>query len=83
MSRTPVLLAWSGGKDAAWTLHLLRQRDDVDVVGLLTTVGLVPGQPARVRRDGVRVVAWRDGSEESTGVSLPGDIASHVFVQVT
>ena len=38
MSRTPVLLAWSGGKDAAWTLHLLRQRDDVDVVGLLTTV---------------------------------------------
>ena len=38
MSRAPVLLAWSGGKDAAWTLHLLRQRDDVDVVGLLTTV---------------------------------------------
>ena len=37
-ARTPVLLAWSGGKDAAWTLHVLRQRDDVDVVGLLTTV---------------------------------------------
>ena len=36
--RTPALLAWSGGKDAAWTLHVLRQRDDVDVVGLLTTV---------------------------------------------
>ncbi len=36
--RTPVLLAWSGGKDAAWTLHTLRQRDDVDVVGLLTTI---------------------------------------------
>lgn len=36
--RTPVLLAWSGGKDAAWTLHVLRQHDDVDVVGLLTTV---------------------------------------------
>jgi uncharacterized protein (TIGR00290 family) len=37
-SRTPVLLSWSGGKDAAWTLHALRQRDDVAVVGLLTTV---------------------------------------------
>ncbi len=37
-ARTPVLLAWSGGKDAAWALHALRQRDDVDVVGLLTTV---------------------------------------------
>jgi uncharacterized protein (TIGR00290 family) len=35
---TPVLLAWSGGKDAAWTLHVLRQRDDVQVVGLLSTI---------------------------------------------
>ena len=37
MTRTPILLSWSGGKDAAWTLHALRQRDDVEVVGLLTT----------------------------------------------
>ena len=36
--RRPLLLSWSGGKDAAWTLHVLRQRDDVEVVGLLTTV---------------------------------------------
>jgi uncharacterized protein (TIGR00290 family) len=35
---TPVLLSWSGGKDAAWTLHVLRQRDDVAVVALLTTL---------------------------------------------
>ncbi|MDB6164535.1 MAG: ATP-binding protein [Xanthomonadaceae bacterium] len=35
---TPVLLSWSGGKDAAWCLHTLRQRDDVEVVGLLTTI---------------------------------------------
>jgi uncharacterized protein (TIGR00290 family) len=33
-----VLLSWSSGKDSAWTLHLLRQRDDVEVVGLFTTV---------------------------------------------
>ncbi|MEG3192039.1 ATP-binding protein [Lysobacter sp. D1-1-M9] len=33
-----ILLSWSGGKDAAWTLHTLRQRDDVRVVGLLTTL---------------------------------------------
>lgn len=37
MKRTPILLSWSGGKDAAWTLHALRQRDDIEVVGLLTT----------------------------------------------
>ena len=35
---SPILLSWSGGKDAAWTLHTLRGRDDVEVVGLLTTV---------------------------------------------
>src|SRR5690554_5551172 len=35
--RTPALLSWSGGKDAAWTLHALRRTDEVEVVGLLTT----------------------------------------------
>ena len=34
----PVLLSWSGDKDAAWTLHMLRQRNDVQVVGLVTTL---------------------------------------------
>jgi uncharacterized protein (TIGR00290 family) len=32
------LLAWSSGKDSAWTLHVLRQQREVEVVGLLTTV---------------------------------------------
>lgn len=32
-----VLLSWSSGKDSAWTLHVLRQQWDVEVVGLLTT----------------------------------------------
>lgn len=36
MSRR-VLLSWSSGKDSAWTLHVLRQQLDVEVVGLLTT----------------------------------------------
>jgi uncharacterized protein (TIGR00290 family) len=31
-------LAWSSGKDSAWSLHVLRQSAEVDVVGLLTTV---------------------------------------------
>jgi len=33
-----VLLSWSSGKDSAWTLHVLRQQPDVEVVGMLTTV---------------------------------------------
>ena len=32
-----VLLSWSSGKDSAWTLHLLRQRPDLQVAALLTT----------------------------------------------
>lgn len=38
MSRPRALLAWSGGKDAAWALHALRQHGDVEVAGLLTTI---------------------------------------------
>jgi len=34
----PALLSWSGGKDAAWSLHALREQGEVDVVGLLTTI---------------------------------------------
>jgi uncharacterized protein (TIGR00290 family) len=35
------LLSWSSGKDSAWALHVLRQRSDVEVVGLMTTVNQV------------------------------------------
>lgn len=31
-------MSWSGGKDAAWALHELQQRDDVQVVALLSTL---------------------------------------------
>lgn len=33
-----VLLSWSSGKDSAWALHVLRQKSEVEVVGLLTTI---------------------------------------------
>jgi uncharacterized protein (TIGR00290 family) len=32
------LLSWSTGKDSAWSLHVLRQQPDIEVVGLFTTV---------------------------------------------
>ena len=32
-----ILLSWSSGKDSAWTLHLLRQRPDIEVSALVTT----------------------------------------------
>lgn len=48
----PILLSWSGGKDAAWTLHALRQRDDVEVVGLVTTI---TDEYERIAMQGIRV----------------------------
>ena len=33
-----VLLSWSSGKDCAWSLHLLRQDPEIEIVALLTTV---------------------------------------------
>jgi uncharacterized protein (TIGR00290 family) len=52
-SRPTALLAWSSGKDSAWTLHVLRQQGEVDVVGLLTTVNRAFDRVAMhaVRRD--------------------------------
>ncbi|MBZ5608082.1 MAG: adenine nucleotide alpha hydrolase [Acidobacteriia bacterium] len=31
-------LSWSSGKDSAWSLYLLRQNPDVEVVALITTI---------------------------------------------
>jgi uncharacterized protein (TIGR00290 family) len=49
MKRT--LLSWSSGKDSAWALHLLRQQNECEIVGLLTTFNRVAD---RVAMHGVR-----------------------------
>ena len=63
---TSILLSWSGGKDAAWTLHALRQRDDVQVVGLLTTV--TEGYE-RIAMQGIRVDVLH-AQAEATGLPV-------------
>ncbi len=62
---TRALLAWSSGKDSAHALHVLRQRGDVEVVGLLTTFNSTHDRVAMhaVRRDLVR--------EQADAVGLP------------
>jgi len=49
MTRT--LLSWSSGKDSAWSLHLLRESGEYEIVGLLTTFN---GAADRVAMHGVR-----------------------------
>jgi len=48
----PALLSWSGGKDAAWALHALRERGEDEVVGLVTTI--TEGYE-RISMQGIRV----------------------------
>jgi uncharacterized protein (TIGR00290 family) len=61
-----ILLSWSGGKDSAWALHLLRQSAEFEVGGLLTTVN------ERFRR--VAIHGFREEllerQAEATGLSL-------------
>ena len=48
-----ILLSWSSGKDSAWSLRVLRQRGECEVVGLLTTFNEVADRVAMhaVRRE--------------------------------
>ena len=49
---TKCLVSWSSGKDSAWMVHVLRQRGDVDIGALLTTIN----EPAqRVAMHAVRI----------------------------
>lgn len=58
-----VLLSWSSGKDSAWALHLLRQRQDVEVVALATSFNEEFGRVAMhaVRQELVLAQAERAG----------------------
>lgn len=61
-----VLLSWSSGKDSAWALHLLRQRREVQVVGLVTTLNEAFG---RVAMHGVRAELVR-AQADAAGLPL-------------
>ena len=51
MNKPKLLLSWSSGKDSAWTLHVLRQKNEYDIVGLVTTIN---ENFSRVAMHGVR-----------------------------
>ena len=63
---TKVVLSWSSGKDSAWTLHLLRQRPDIEVVALVTAFNSAANRVAMhaVRR------ALVEAQAEQTGLPL-------------
>ena len=75
-----VLLAWSSGKDSAWSLHVLRSRPDVEVVGLLTTVNAAHDRVAMhaVRRTLLEAQAAAAGLPLFT-VSIPSPCPNEVY----
>ena len=54
---------------------------DPEALALLTSAGVVPGARVEVVREAGRVLAVREGDQPSNGVSLPDDVAVHVFCQ--
>ena len=64
--RPKVLLSWSAGKDSAWSLHALRQADEYEVVGLLTTIN---EEFRRVAISGVREELL-DAQAEAAGLPV-------------
>ncbi len=64
--KTKILLSWSSGKDSAWALHVLRQRNDIEIVGLLTTINQ---QFHRVAMHGTRHALLK-AQAKATGLPL-------------
>jgi DtxR family Mn-dependent transcriptional regulator len=52
---------------------------DPEALALLTSAGIMPGARVSVVREEGRVIVVREGADRSTGVSLPEDVARHVF----
>ena len=63
--RKKALVSWSSGKDSAWTLHVLRQSKEYEVVGLLTTINAAFD---RVAMHGVR---WELVEAQAAAARLP------------
>lgn len=66
MSRPKCIVAWSSGKDSAWTLHRLRQQGEYEPAGLLTTLN---ENHSRVAMHAVRD-SLLETQAEATGLPL-------------
>ncbi|MDN5765531.1 MAG: MarR family transcriptional regulator [Humibacillus sp.] len=52
---------------------------DPEALALLTSAGVVPGASVEVVREAGRVIAVRQGGEPEHRVSLPDEVANHVY----
>ena len=80
--RPKAWLAWSSGKDSAWALHTIRQRDEFEIVALLTTVNR---EHQRVAMHAVRETLL-EAQAASTGlllvkVRIPSPCPNEIYEQ--
>ena len=77
-----VVVSWSSGKDCAWTLHRLRSRSDVEILGLLTTFNEAVDRVAMhaVRRSLVETQAARAGLP-LVAVPLPWPCSNDAYLE--
>lgn len=68
--RTPVVLAWSGGKDSALALHALQSDERWEVVGLLTTI-IEPAGVVSMHRVPLEVIR-----DQAAAAGLPLSVAT-------
>lgn len=77
---TKCLISWSSGKDSAWMVHVLRQRGDVQLAGLLTTINEAAERVAmhavrvdvlQAQADALGLPLWR--------VSIPSPCPNEVY----
>ncbi len=82
--RPRVVVSWSTGKDAAWTLHELRRAGEVDVTGLFTSI--VPAF-GRVSMHGVRTELARAQADAAglplIAADLPWPCSNEVYERST
>tara|TARA_S200000501_G_scaffold291971_1_gene277258 strand:+ start:185 stop:853 length:669 start_codon:yes stop_codon:yes gene_type:complete len=78
-----VLLFWSGGKDAAWTLYRLEQDDTVEVVALVTTFDAKTDRSAMhsVRRSLLNLQAFAAGLP-LIEIGLPWPCSNTIYERV-
>jgi uncharacterized protein (TIGR00290 family) len=74
------LLSWSTGKDSAWSLHVLRQMPEIEVVGLFSTVNAAFDRVAMhaVRRQILEAQAAAAGLPLSV-IEIPSPCPNEVY----
>jgi uncharacterized protein (TIGR00290 family) len=79
-ARPKAWLAWSSGKDSAWSLHAVRQSGELDVVALLTTVNRTHRRVAmHAVRESLLEMQAAEAGLPLVKVSIPSPCSNEIY----